>query len=275
MSAANSIRRAHQVLIALLAAFALVVPTPAPVAAAPSIGGCGQVDYGVIGFHWNDPGWIDVNAQHSEDSWFRWRFHGPGVDQVLYEGFMPRNEFETDGRIWGLKDGVTYYLEYWEIIPGYTEFRLDLIACTAQGTDDLPFGFDISIDGRDTTYPGASTVPIAKPRAIAVTTLINGRATASWRGGAGIYYVEAIRLNKRGRVQVGTKRICEATVTETGPGSCDLTSLRPGRWRISTTRTFEGSIAVRVRLIRLTNNACLLQYPPELREEAWLSGRCR
>lgn len=165
--------------------FALGLPAPAGVSAAPSIFGCSQKDYGVIGFHANDPGWIDENGEHGDGFWFRWRIHGPGVDQVLYEGFMPRNEFETDGRIWGLKDGKTYYIEYSEIVPGYADFKLDILSCTAQGTSSLPFGFDVSIDGRATTYPKA---PAATPKPTPDATATPKPApvsTADPAGGAG------------------------------------------------------------------------------------------
>ena len=267
--------------LALALPLAIVASLPAAslVRAVPSIYGWGQEANGVVCFHADDPGWwnIDLN-ERPEGTWMRWRIHGPSVDEVLYEGEMPADgDSRTDACIWGLKDGVTYYLEYSETVPDYADFQADIMVFPAQGISQLPFGFDLTLDGTDPTYPPEPDEfrALEKPRAIAITSIAFGDATVSWKGGPGNYKVVAKRLNKRGKVQPATTRTCEATLNASGSGSCELTDLRPGRWRIRTTRTFAAALSVRVKVIKVLNNACLADYPPEQREEAWAAGRCQ
>jgi hypothetical protein len=271
----------HKSRLALAFLLAIVVSLPATslVRAVPSIYGWRQVANGVVCFSADDPGWWDRDLnERREGSWMRWRLYGPGVDEVLYDGEMPpSSDTETDACIWGLQNGKTYHLEYSEVVAGYADFKGDIMVFPAHGASSLSFGFDLRLDGTDATFPQEPNVSSAlqKPRSIAFSSIAFGYATASWNGGPGTYTVVAERLNKRGKVQPATTRTCEATLNASGSGSCDLLDLRPGRWRLRTTRTFAGYTSVRVKVFRITNNACLADYPPEQRAEAWAAGRCR
>lgn len=176
----------RRIALLLFAALTLGMPSPASVSAVPMIYSCAQVDFGVLSLWAEDPGWKDENGEHGAEDWFHWRIHGPGVDQVLYEGYMPTKRFETNARIWGLQGGKTYQIEYWEEIPGYGGFKGDVLSCTVQGTSGLAFGFALTLDGTTPDYPKApaatpTPAPTRPPATVAPTALpsVTPRPTSS------------------------------------------------------------------------------------------------
>lgn len=87
-----------------------------------------------------------------------------------------------------------------------------------------------------------------KPSRPQVGKFTGNEVVVSWVGGPGEYRVVARKM--KGRAVTNYKTTCLITVEETGPGSCALQDVVPGRWRIRVTRSSDGQSASRTKIVK-------------------------
>ena len=89
---------------------------------------------------------------------------------------------------------------------------------------------------------------LEKPTHPEISELTGSEVVVSWIGGPGDYRVVARKM--KGKAVTSYKTTCSITVDETGPGSCVLQDVIPGRWRIRVTRSSDGQSASRTKIVK-------------------------
>ncbi len=89
---------------------------------------------------------------------------------------------------------------------------------------------------------------LEKPTLPEISELTGSEVVVSWIGGPGDYRVVARKM--KGKAITSYKTTCSITVDETGPGSCALQDVTPGRWRIRVTRSSDGQSASRTKIVK-------------------------